>query len=539
MMERDYQKLKQGPFDVLVIGGGIYGAWVAYDAALRGMKVALVEKHDWAAGTSSASSKLIHGGLRYLEYSRFGLVRKGLDERKRLWELGPHRVRPLRFVMPLYAGSRVGRMRLKLGLWLYDRLARGEQPVPPHEQLTGEDLAQSYDFLETHGLRGGFTFGDCMTDDARLTLEIVDGAQENGAVALNRASAIELLQDGDNVVGARIVDLESAEPTDVQAGVTINCAGPWAAQLLEQTRPRIPAPGRLSKGVHLVMPGLPTADGFLLLSKERGRVVFLIPWYGATLLGTTDTDYHRVPDEVRVEEEDVTFLLHEANRVLETGWTDSDILSSYAGLRLLPAQGGSASADVTREISITEPLPRLLVPVGGKLTSARVDAAQIVRRAISRIGHGETRCLTGHLPLPWRPAEPFDEWQQRVFVRGLDLGLDEAVLEACQMRYGSRLERIYELIEKLPKLANRITPEAPFCRAELVYAAKFEMARSLQDVLRRRIPLLLLTRLDEMTVRMAAQVTGKILNWSEQRKQEEVDSILGGPSAPTRAHGTG
>jgi glycerol-3-phosphate dehydrogenase len=179
MMERDYQKLKQGPFDVLVIGGGIYGAWVAYDAALRGMKVALVEKHDWAAGTSSASSKLIHGGLRYLEYSRFGLVRKGLDERKRLWELGPHRVRPLRFVMPLYAGSRVGRMRLKLGLWLYDRLARGEQPVPPHEQLTGEDLAQSYDFLETHGLRGGFTFGDCVTDDARLTLEIVDGAQEN------------------------------------------------------------------------------------------------------------------------------------------------------------------------------------------------------------------------------------------------------------------------------------------------------------------------------------------------------------------------
>jgi glycerol-3-phosphate dehydrogenase len=267
--------------------------------------------------------------------------------------------------------------------------------------------------------------------------------------------------------------------------------------------------------------------------------VFLIPWYGATLLGTTDTDYYRAPDEVRVEDDDVAFLLHEANRVLATRWTAADILGSYAGLRLLPAQGGSDSADITREISITEPLPRLLVPVGGKLTSARVDAAHIVRRAIAGIGHGETRCPTGHLPLPWRPAEPFDEWRQRVFVRGLDLGLDEAVIEACQMRYGSRLERIYALIERLPKLASRITPEAPFCRAELIHAVKSEMARSLDDVLRRRIPLLLLTRLDEKTVRLVAQVTGKILDWSEQRKQEEVESILGGPSAPTRAHGTG
>jgi glycerol-3-phosphate dehydrogenase len=411
--------------------------------------------------------------------------------------------------------------------------------VPAHRQLSREELAREYDFLKPHGLRGGFTFGDCVTDDARLTLEIVDGATENGVVAVNRASAIELLQDGEAVVGARVVDLESAEPTDVRAGVTVNCAGPWTSQLLEQTRPKVPPPGRLSKGVHLVMPALPTDDGFLLLSKERGRVVFLIPWYGATLLGTTDTDFFGSPDELRVEDDDIAFLLGEANRTLAAGWTEADVLSHYAGLRLLPADGGNASADVTREISITEPLPRLLVPVGGKLTSARVDAAEIVRRAVLLLGHGETRCLTASRPLPWRPDEDYRDWRQRAFTRGLELGLDEAVIESCQARYGSRLEQVYALIEKLPKLANRITPDAPFCRAELIYVAKFEMARSLEDVLRRRIPLLLVSRLEESTVRLAAQVTGKILDWSEERRQEEIRSILSGPTAPTRAHGTG
>ena len=232
-MKREFEKLRTGPFDLLVIGGGIYGAWIAYDAALRGLRVAIVEKEDWAAGTSSASSKLIHGGLRYLEHRHFGLVRRALDERRRLCRLAPHRMAPLRFVLPVYEGARAGRLRLKLGLWLYDRLGGKRQPVPRHESLARADFQRDYPFIEQDRLRGGFTYGDVVTDDARYTLEIVDGAIGAGVVAVNRAEAHGLLQEFGRVAGARIEDRETGKRIEVRAtvpptvpapGVRISCA---------------------------------------------------------------------------------------------------------------------------------------------------------------------------------------------------------------------------------------------------------------------------------------------------------------------------
>jgi glycerol-3-phosphate dehydrogenase len=529
-VERDFERLRGGPFDLLVIGGGIYGAWTAYDAVLRGLRVALVEKHDWAAGTSSSSSKLIHGGLRYLRYLRLGQVRKGLHERRRLQRLGPHRVRPLRFVLPLYSGS-VGRLKLKAGLWLYDRLAGRERILERHCSLSRAEVLERYDFLDPAGLRGGFTFGDCQTDDARFTLEIVDGAVEAGAVAVNRAAATELLVDGGRVVGAHVADVESDDSLDVRAEVTVNCAGAWSEPLVAAHRPQGSRLTRLSKGVHLVMPPLPTERGFLLVSRSHGHVVFMIPWYGRTLLGTTDSDYEGPPEEARVEESDIAYLLEQANAVLGKGsWEVSDAVSSFVGLRTLPVTRHGASASVTREWSVEEPLPQLFMSVGGKYTSARVDAGFLVHRVASRLGREYVPCPTTELDLPWKPEDRFGSWFARMLERGLSVGVDEATAQCCLYRYGLRVDRLFDMVEKLPRLAGRIVPDATFCLGELVYTAKYEMARSLEDVFVRRVPLMRISPPPLDRLRLAAQVMGKILGWSDERKQREVASLA--PQSP-------
>lgn len=524
-MKREFAKLGDGPFDLLVIGGGIYGAWVAYDAALRGLSVALVEKNDWAAGTSSASSKLIHGGLRYLEHFRFGLVRKSLEERSLLSRLGPHRVQPLRFVIPIYSDSRVGRLRMRIGLSLYDWLAGKHRRVARHDSLRRADLVRQFRFLNPRGLKGGLTYGDSLTDDARLTLEVVDGALQAGAIAVNRARATELLADGSTVIGARVKDCESDEVIDIRAAVTANCAGPWSNQLVESLQPSAAPPLRLSSGIHLVLPALPCDDAFLLLSKRHGGVVFLIPWYGRTLLGTTDTEFDGDPDRLKVNLAGQAYLLAQANEVLKDfPWREHDIISSFAGIRTLPGATGSSS-DVTRELRIEEPLPNLLLRAGGKLTSARVDAAQVVDLAMKRLGLQASRSLTGDQPLPWCPAGSYHDWLHDTLIEGLELGLDEMTINNCQRRYGTNIRRLYGILSDSPGLSARIVPDAPFCLAEIVHAARHEMARSLEDVMRRRMPLVLISKLSYETMMLAAGLMGPALGWSERRRQNEAVAL--------------
>jgi glycerol-3-phosphate dehydrogenase len=513
-------------FDLLVIGGGIYGAWVAYDAALRGLRVALVEQRDWAAGTSSASSKLIHGGLRYLEQRDFGLVRTSLDERRRLAQLAPHRVTPLRFALPIYAGSRVGRLRLKAGLWLYDRIGGGGQPVRGHRYLGRRALLERYGFLAAGGLRGGFEFGDCQTDDARFTLEIVGGAIDAGAVALNRVRATRLLHDGSRVAGAEVQDLETQATLEVRARLTFDCAGPWVQKLLDGTGVAVEGLTRLSKGVHLVLPALPTEDAFLLMTDE-GRVVFLIPWYGRTLLGTTDTDYTGAPGFERVEMRDVGYLLDQANRCLDGApWGQSDVIGSFAGLRALPSAADASPSTISREWSMVELADGLLASVGGKYTSARADAAEGVDRALQLLGREPIPCPTGERPTPWAPRSgAFHDWRATAISRGMAVGLDEEAAESCALRHGSRVDRLLELMDNEPELARRIVPEAPFCRGEVVFAAKDEMARTLIDVLRRRIPLLLLAPPARTVLLEVAELMAAALDWTAERVEREVATI--------------
>lgn len=523
-MQRDFSSLRAGPFDLLVVGGGVYGSWVAYDAALRGLRVALVERGDWASGTSSASSKLIHGGLRYLEQRRWSLVRGSLDERRRLTALAPHRVRPLRFVIPCFRGDRPGRLRLALGLWLYDRLAGSGQPVGRHRTFRAEKLARRYPFLRRQGLKVGFTYGDCVTDDARLVLEVVDGALAAGAAAVNRAGAKALLTEAGRVVGAVVRDEEAGETIEIRASIVVNCTGPWCNGLIEQVDPSRRLALRLTQGVHLLMPPLPTSDALLISSPADRRIVFLIPWYGQTLLGTTDTDYVGSPADVRVELRDIDYLLGVTNAAISSNWTRGDVQGAFAGLRTLRADDGSPSS-LSREWSLEEPLPRLLTPLGGKYTSARADAALVVDRVLADLGRRPHPCETAERRLPWAPESDFRGWSRRCLHAGLAAGLDEATTATAIERYGRRFDELLELVQLDPTLTRRIVPSAPFCLGDVVLAATQEMARSLDDVLRRRMPLLLLGPLPAPALATVAELVGRRLGWTDARIRDEIATV--------------
>jgi glycerol-3-phosphate dehydrogenase len=490
---------KERTFDVLVVGGGIYGAWTAYDAALRGLSVALIERHDWAAGTSSASSKLIHGGLRYLEHYDFGLVRDALVERRRLHRLAPHLVRPLGFVMPVWKGPRASMLMLSAGLTLYDFLGGRGQPVGWHKRFSAKALLRHFPFVDPERLLGGFWYGDCQEDDARLTLAVVAAAQQAGAIVANRLEAEALLEDGDAVVGARVRDRLADERFDVRARVVVNAAGPWAPQLLGAAAPRV----RRVKGIHIVVPAIPDCDQAFLLTAQDGRVFFVLPWYGRTLIGTTEQEVTD-PDQAHATDEEVRYLLAGVRNGLPgVPWTEADVLARFAGVRTLQAEDAENLAAVTREFTVLEPRRGVVMPLGGKFTTARCDAVEIVDRVQQALGKPRTPSLTARQPLPGAPPpdEPFERWQAAMIPLLKQRGVDAACAAALTLRHGSRIGRIAELIHEEPRWAERLSPTTTLVVAELVMAVRDEMALSLNDVIRRRVPLLLLDRVDGLRIK--------------------------------------
>ncbi len=493
---RNVPGLRTGQFDLLVIGGGIYGAWTACDAALRGLRVALVEKNDWGSGTSSASSKLIHGGLRYLEHYEFGLVRHALGERRVLSRIAPHLVRPLNFLVPVWKDSRVGRLQLLAGLTLYDFLATGKQPVPRFKSYSRERVLGRYPFVAGAGLRGGLRYGDCQEDDARMTLFVAAAAQAAGAVCANRVEAMELMQDAGRVIGARLRDVESAAAFELRADCVVNAAGPWGRALVGADAPRV----KLIKGVHLVLPAIAGCEeAFLLTAPQDGRVFFVIPWYGRTLLGTTEAAVADAGEAV-VRPEEARYLLDAVNALLPgLGWSQDEVIASFAGVRTLHDEATQDLAAVSREFTIVEPLPGLIWPVGGKFTTARCDAEEVVDRVLRLLGRAAVDSLTARRPLPGAPMEAaglgeFTGWQAEALSALARRGVDAESAHFLTMRHGTGLSRVQALLEERPEWSARLHADAPFLVAETVLALREEMARGAEDVLRRRMPLSLLVR---------------------------------------------
>ena len=525
-MNRNFSSLTNKQFDLLVCGGGIYGAWTAYDAALRGLSVAIVEQGDWASATSSASSKLIHGGLRYLESLDFKLVKKALAERQMLLAMAPHRVWPLRFGLPVYADSRVGTLQLRAGLSMYDFLADNLSPDMAHHHFDGQAFAERFPFLGSDGLKGGFTYGDAQTDDARLVLELISGAMAAGAVCVNYCKLTDVIEADGRACGAVVQDM-SYPPFDglrangeieINARCIVNATGQWMAAS-EQGRDWC----RLDKGTHLVMPALPTDEALLLTAKSDGRVFFMIPWYGRTLLGTTDADYGGDLDHVAVEPEEVAYLLAEANHYLKAAWTEKDVVGSYAGLRVMKRSDAASPADVSRDWELKTAVNGVHYSVGGKLTSAREDAACIVNAVCMQLGV-EAPCATQYRTFPWAPEVNYVRWFVAASTQATQLGIDQESAKWLVRRHGKRVVEVFRLIEDDARLAGRIVPALPFIHADLLFCARNEMAVHLDDLLRRRMPLLILAKLGESDLRRSAELVAPVLGWDAGRVVQEIEA---------------
>ncbi|SOD16213.1 glycerol-3-phosphate dehydrogenase/oxidase [Nitrosomonas ureae] len=519
-MKRDFAALSAQSFDLLICGGGIYGAWTAYDAALRGLKVAIVEQNDWASATSSASTKLIHGGLRYLETYDFKLVSKSLKERTMLLRAAPHRVWHLHFGVPVYAQQRLNRLQLKLGLSLYDYLAGDANTSMHHRYYDAQQFSTHFPMIREDSLKGGFTYADAQTDDVRLTLELIAGAQTAGACCVNYCRLVEVLEVDGKANGAFIQDQLTQNKQRIDAKQIVFTTGQW---LTKETPSNVWC--RLAKGVHLIMPALLSTEALLLTTASDGRVFFMIPWYGLTLLGTTDTDFKGNVEQVLAEDSDIDYLLAAANSYLKTPWTRSDIIGSFAGLRVFKQNASttapSSPSIISRDWELKSASNGVHYAIGGKITSSRQDAAHIVDAICTQLGIS-LPCATQDRPFPWAPQENFTVWSARISKRATQLGIDAESAQWLLRRHGVRVVEILQRIETEPDLAQRIIPALPFIRADLMYCAETEMVIHLDDLLRRRLPLLILTKLTEDQLLHIAQRVAGNLNWSNTQIAQEI-----------------
>ena len=533
-MKRDFLQLANQHFDVLVCGGGIYGAWTAYDAALRGLKVAIVDQGDWASATSSASSKLIHGGLRYLESLDFKLVKKALREREMLTKVAPYRIWPLRFGIPIYKDSRLNTITLKCALLFYDLLANTLNSKLAHRHFSQAEFTERFPCLKSASLTCGYTYSDAQTDDARLVLELIDGALSAGAVCLNYCKVTDFIEQNGQIFSARVQDRVGGKTADVYARQFVNTSGRWVTdtalvpgRLTAYTPSMAITNCRLSKGVHLILPKVLDNEALLLTAKSDGRVFFMIPWYGLTLLGTTDSNYIGDINQVCVEHDEIDYLLTEANRVLvkSVNWTEADIIGRYAGLRVLKQSSKATPSAISRDWELTVADNGLLTSIGGKITSAREDAAQIVNRLCENLSI-HAPCRTNGKAFPWLPNEDFRLWSDAALLKAIAMGIDSESAQWLIRRHAKRLPMIFQLIDQDDSLAKRIIPTLPFIFADLVFCAGNEMIVHLEDLLRRRIPLLILAKITLAELRYLGEITAKVLNWNEATLNKELEMCL-------------
>jgi glycerol-3-phosphate dehydrogenase len=530
-------------FDVLVIGGGITGAGVALDAATRGYSVALVEKSDYAAGTSSRSSKLVHGGLRYLQNFDLGLVREALLERQINAALAPHLVRPLPMIVPAFEGARPDRL-IGLGLNMYDvmavdRLRRsplgrrrvrdrnldGSEDWSParHRIVDGDEVRELLPALAPREPTSGYLFYDCQTDDVRLVLTVLGEAERFGAVFANGLEVTGLVEDGGTARGAQVRDAESGEEFPVRARTVVNATGVWADRIRpEELHDEAEVPViRPSRGTHVIIPSerLPVSVGAIVPVAADGRTIFVLPWLGQTLIGTTDNDYDGDIDHVQPSESDVEYLLTAAGHFFGTELGASDVAGAYAGVRPLISTGDpKKSVDISRKAELYETSSGMVTITGGKLTTWRRMAKMTVDRLVERDGR-EAPCRTGEIPLGMPVA-------------ALDLprveGVEDDAYEQLAGRYGYVAHEILAIASERGELAQPMLPGRPDVLAEATFAGRREQARTVTDVLLRRTRLGLtaargLLAPGEQAPERVARALGAELGWDDARCAAEAD----------------
>lgn len=530
---RRLERLDEQPFDLAIIGGGITGAGIARDAAMRGLRTVLVERGDLASGTSSASSKLIHGGLRYLESREFGLVFESVSERHRLGQLAPHLVRPLPFLFPVYGGKPRPLWLVRAGLALYDCLALFRSHKL-HRTLRRQAAVDAEPTLSPEGIDGAIVYYDCLTDDARLTLETARAAHEAGAWVLPYTEVVDIHVRRTQVAGLAVVDHHTGRSHELRARVVVNATGPWTDRTrgLRGERPRMLRP---TKGVHVVVAAerLPVRHAVAMAAVVE-RNVFAIPWGDRVVIGTTDTDYDGDFDQVHADADDVRDLLGVANacfpgRDLGPG----DVLGTWAGLRPLIADDGDTMA-LSRDHAIVVDEDGLVTVAGGKLTTYRRMAAEVVEVVADRLraeGLHVGGCPTGQVHLPGGAGVA---WRGDALVTlggdgagaQAELGrrLGEDVAQHLLQTYGDRWALVAARVAEAPELGRRLAPGHPYIWAEVDHAVLADMATTVRDVLRRRLPLELRGCDDAVAAATAvAERMGLLLGWDSFEVARQAD----------------
>ena len=529
-------RLARTEFDVLVIGGGVTGAGAALDAASRGLRVALVEARDLASGTSSRSSKLIHGGLRYLEQFDFKLVWEALRERDLLVSrLAPHLVKPVSFLYPLHRKV-VERPYVGAGLVLYDALEGTKRPVPHHRHLTVRGALRLAPALKPSGLAGALLYYDAQADDARYTLTVARTAAAHGAVVATRASARGLLRgpDGTRVTGARVHDEESGRDIDVCARRVVVCAGVWTDLVHELSGIQAGYTVRMSKGVHIVVPYEAIRSDTGIILRAEKSVLFIIPWGRRWIVGTTDTDWTGDRAEPAATGKDIDYILEHANRILARPLTRSDVIGVYVGLRpLIAARPATPTTKLSREHVVDTPVPGLASIAGGKFTTYRVMARDVIDAAVADFGRPVPALVTDQLPL--LGADGLAAAAAEAERLAEDYGLPREALEHLLDRYGTLTEEVLELTRDDPALARPLADGYPYLRAEVAYAVTHEGALHVEDVLVRRVRLFIETGAcgAEAVAPVAAIMSG-LLGWTSGQRAAETKRYLELLRADTR-----
>lgn len=464
-------------YDLVIIGGGINGAAIANIAAGQGLKVALVEKEDFAGGTSSKSTKLIHGGLRYLEHFEFDLVRESLRERFIQLKSVPHLVRPLGFVVPVYRGDRRPLWMMRLGIFLYDLLS-GRTVIERHRSLTAREVLDLNPGLRREGLLGGVMYFDAWMDDARLCLENVLNARARGADVANYVEAVSFLKMGGRVVGVEVRDVLGSQNMTLKAKRVVAAAGPWTNEILRLDTPQSPPKVRMTKGVHLVYQQKLSERALLLQTRKDARFFFIIPWRNHSLIGTTDTDYAGRPGEVEVEREDIEYLLTEARRVFpDIAFRAENIVATFAGLRPLVLAPGEPGA-VSRKHVIEENDSGVIYVMGGKYTTYR----KIAEECVSRVMEGKKLNLGMDYPL-YGSGNIGDD----AATLAEQCGVPTETLDYLKSKYGTRCRDVLALVGQDRSLRKPICSCSPAIAAQVVYSIKIELAQTADDIIWRRL----------------------------------------------------
>lgn len=516
------EKLASAEFDVLVIGGGVTGVGAALDAATRGLRVALIEANDFACGTSSRSSKLIHGGLRYLEQYDFKLVREALKERELMvGHTAPHLVSPVSFLFPLHEGLKE-RWYVGAGLALYDALRGKERILPAHRHISPRKMREVAPALRSDILKGGILYYDAQVDDARHTVTIARTAERYGALIANQVEAIALIREGGRVVGVKVCDRESGQEFEIKSATTVLAAGIWNSKIQEAAGVNHGYDIAMSKGVHIVFPKSAISLKTGVILKTALSVLFVIPWKEFWIVGTTDTPWIGSKEEPLANRADIDYIIEQANQVLRHPLKHTDVISVYAGIRPLVAPTeASSTTKISREHVVDHPLEGLISVAGGKYTTYRIMARDAIDAAASDLLRIVPESCTEEIAL--LGADGYSALLNRVEALAVANSLSREVITHLLSRYGSIFEEVLEPAKLDASLLEQIDPNLPYLRAEIHYAVTHEKALHVSDVLMRRTRIALeVSDRGVAAARVVAQVMAPILGWESARSDREI-----------------